>query len=151
MAAWRVRVPTPRIFVILGGLVLCLGAALLITVGGCAPRPAARALLPGESAFGRYIDLTHAFDEQTVYWPTEEGFKLIKGFEGHTEAGYYYAAHRFEAAEHGGTHIDAPIHFYEAGASSSRSHSSGLSGRAWSWMRAIGACGTAITRSNSMI
>jgi kynurenine formamidase len=116
MAAWRVRVPTPCIFVILGGLALCLGAALLITAGSCTPRSAARSLVPGESALGRYIDLTHAFDEQTVYWPTEEGFKLIKGFEGHTEAGYYYAAHRFEAAEHGGTHIDAPIHFYEGGA-----------------------------------
>ncbi len=28
------------------------------------------------------------------------------------EKGYYYAANRFQAAEHGGTHIDAPIHFF---------------------------------------
>jgi kynurenine formamidase len=28
-----------------------------------------------------------------------------------TERGFYYAANRFEAAEHGGTHIDAPNHF----------------------------------------
>lgn len=112
MAVWRVRVPTPYIFI----LALCLGATLLITAGGCAPRPAQRPPVPGESGLGRYIDLTHAFDEQTVYWPTEGGFKLMKGVEGHTELGYYYAAHRFEAAEHGGTHIDAPIHFYEGGA-----------------------------------
>ena len=79
MAVWRVRVPTPCILVILGGLALCLGATLLITAGGCAPGSAARPLVPGESALGRYIDLTHAFDEQTVYWPTEGGFKLIKG------------------------------------------------------------------------
>jgi kynurenine formamidase len=25
---------------------------------------------------------------------------------------YFYAANRFATAEHGGTHIDAPIHFF---------------------------------------
>ena len=68
------------------------------------------------SATGQHqaiIDLTYPFDEQTIYWPTEEGFKLIPRFAGYTEAGYYYAANRFCTAEHGGTHIDAPIHFYE--------------------------------------
>ncbi len=94
---------------------LCSGAALGIATGGCAPRGLEP--LGGPLAqSGRYIDLTHAFDELTVYWPTEGGFSLIKGHEGRTEAGYYYAAHRFEAAENGGTHIDAPIHFYEGGA-----------------------------------
>jgi kynurenine formamidase len=33
-----------------------------------------------------------------------------------TEAGYYYEAHRFRGAEHGGTHVDAPIHFSAEGA-----------------------------------
>jgi len=61
------------------------------------------------------IDLTHPFDETTIYWPTEEGFKLLRGSAGITERGYYYAANRFLAAEHGGTHIDAPIHFWEGG------------------------------------
>ena len=28
-----------------------------------------------------------------------------------TPAGYYYAANNFSAAEHGGTHLDAPVHF----------------------------------------
>ena len=62
---------------------------------------------------GRIIDLTHPFDEQTIYWPTERGFELLRGPAGVTERGYFYAANRFRAAEHGGTHIDAPIHFYE--------------------------------------
>lgn len=66
-------------------------------------------------ARGEVIDLTHAFDEQTIYWPTEAGFKLEKGFEGRTEQGYFYTANRFCTAEHGGTHIDAPIHFFEGG------------------------------------
>jgi kynurenine formamidase len=29
--------------------------------------------------------------------------------------GYYYAANNFSSAEHGGTHIDAPIHFARGG------------------------------------
>src|SRR5688572_32598843 len=61
------------------------------------------------------IDLTHPFDETTIYWPTEEGFKLLRGPAGVTEQGYFYAANRFMCAEHGGTHIDAPIHFWQGG------------------------------------
>lgn len=60
---------------------------------------------------GRVIDLSHAFDAETIYWPTEEGFVLERGTEGVTDQGTYYAAHRFRGAEHGGTHVDAPIHF----------------------------------------
>jgi kynurenine formamidase len=66
-------------------------------------------------SWGEVVDLTHSFDETTVYWPTEEGFKLIRGPAGVTEQGYYYAANRFMCAEHGGTHLDAPIHFFEKG------------------------------------
>jgi kynurenine formamidase len=69
------------------------------------------AVASGESV-GRIIDLTHAFDSETIFWPTEEGFVLEKGTEGVVDQGYYYAAHRFCTAEHGGTHIDAPIHFH---------------------------------------
>ena len=58
---------------------------------------------------GRIIDLTHPFDEQTIYWPTEKGFQLLRGPAGVTEKGYYYAANRFQAAEHGGTHIDFKV------------------------------------------
>jgi kynurenine formamidase len=62
---------------------------------------------------GKLIDLTHPFDEQTIYWPTEAGFLLELGNNGPTDKGYYYAANRFRAAEHGGTHLDAPIHFHD--------------------------------------
>jgi len=61
----------------------------------------------------KLIDLTHSFDEQTIYWPTEKGFELERRPAGVTEKGYYYTANRFCSAEHGGTHIDAPIHFFE--------------------------------------
>jgi kynurenine formamidase len=32
---------------------------------------------------------------------------------GRTEAGFFYSSYRFASAEHGGTHLDAPIHFAE--------------------------------------
>jgi len=59
----------------------------------------------------RAVDLTHAFDEDTIYWPTEKGFQHDKQFEGITEGGWYYTAYSVRTAEHGGTHLDAPIHF----------------------------------------
>ncbi|HKO97872.1 MAG TPA: cyclase family protein [Pyrinomonadaceae bacterium] len=60
---------------------------------------------------GVVIDLSHPFETNTVYWPTAEGFRLEKDFEGMTEKGFYYSAYRYSSAEHGGTHIDAPVHF----------------------------------------
>lgn len=60
---------------------------------------------------GRVVDLTHAFDANSVYWPTAEQFKLETDFEGMTEKGYFYSAYRYSAAEHGGTHLDSPVHF----------------------------------------
>ena len=62
---------------------------------------------------GRWIDLTHDFSSATVYWPTADSFKLEEVFKGVTEKGFYYSANKFSAAEHGGTHVDAPIHFSE--------------------------------------
>jgi hypothetical protein len=53
---------------------------------------------------GHVVDLTYAFDANTVYWPTAEQFKLETDFEGVTDKGYYYSAYRYSAAEHGGTH-----------------------------------------------
>lgn len=61
----------------------------------------------------KIIDLTYAFDENTIFWPTEDGFQLHEGFHGMTEKGYYYSSNGFTTAEHGGTHLDAPIHFYK--------------------------------------
>ena len=64
-------------------------------------------------ANGKWVDLTHSFDEHTVYWPTAENFKKTTVFEGNTDGGYYYSAYNFSGAEHGGTHLDSPVHFYE--------------------------------------
>ncbi len=67
----------------------------------------------GSFPTGTVIDLSYPFDSTTVYWPTAGGFELAKDFEGITEQGFYYSAYKYCAAEHGGTHIDAPVHFAE--------------------------------------
>lgn len=62
----------------------------------------------------RIVDLTYAFDEHTIYWPTSpSSFRLTPLSYGLTSAGYFYAANSFCTPEHGGTHLDAPIHFAE--------------------------------------
>lgn len=61
----------------------------------------------------QWIDLSHPFEKATPYWPTADGFKLDTVFAGVNEQGFYYSAFSFQSAEHGGTHIDAPIHFAE--------------------------------------
>lgn len=95
----------------LGFVLACAMACCFINARCVADTPSEKTgdLLAG----GRIVDLTHAFDEKTIYWPTAEGFKLEKDFVGVTEKGYFYSAYRFSAAEHGGTHLDAPIHFYK--------------------------------------
>jgi kynurenine formamidase len=40
---------------------------------------------------------------------------LEKVFDGTTDKGYHYSANNYTAAEHGGTHMDAPIHFKAGG------------------------------------
>lgn len=62
---------------------------------------------------GTWVDLTHPLNEQAVFWPTAKMFELETVAEGQTEGGYFYSAYNFSAAEHGGTHIDAPVHFAE--------------------------------------
>jgi len=84
------------------GLALLLSSALLIAFA-----QHRSAVFPS----GTVVDLSYSFDSETVYWPTAETFHLEKDFEGITEKGYYYSAYRYSAAEHGGTHIDAPVHF----------------------------------------
>jgi kynurenine formamidase len=64
---------------------------------------------------GMLVDLSHPYDSQTIVWPTSEHFRLDKVAEGMTEQGFYYASNNFFSAEHGGTHIDAPIHFAKGG------------------------------------
>lgn len=62
----------------------------------------------------RKIDLSHAFNAKTLYWPTSPtAFSLQRLAYGPTPGGYFYSANSFATPEHGGTHLDAPIHFGE--------------------------------------
>ncbi|NIM57691.1 MAG: cyclase family protein [Candidatus Aminicenantes bacterium] len=63
----------------------------------------------------KLLDMTYPYDESTIYWPTANSFKLEKVFWGISEGGWWYASNVFSASEHGGTHVDAPIHFAEKG------------------------------------
>jgi kynurenine formamidase len=62
----------------------------------------------------RIVDLTHPFDEQTIYWPTSPSkFELKPLSFGKTAGGYFYSSFVLCTPEHGGTHLDAPLHFAE--------------------------------------
>jgi len=91
------------------GLVAGFGMLAMTVSGGCAERPSQ----PHPSALqrSRLVDLTHAFGSETIVWPTEQDVKLIVQHAEDMPGGYYYASNRLELPEHGGTHIDAPIHF----------------------------------------
>ncbi|GAV05348.1 hypothetical protein RvY_15496 [Ramazzottius varieornatus] len=68
----------------------------------------------------KLVDLSHTFDRTTVYWPTladNETFRLTT-IEDETQSdGVSYRIKFYEAAEHGGTHLDAPSHFSKIGLS----------------------------------
>lgn len=82
-------------------------ATVLAVAASACSRPSAGGSWPD----GTLVDLSHDYSDQTIFWPTAEGFALQKVADGVTPQGYYYAANNFAGAEHGGTHIDAPVHF----------------------------------------
>ena len=80
-------------------------AFIIFMLGGCT-QPVDQPVIET-----KWIDLTYTFDATTLYWPTSESFQLDTVFEGVTDGGFYYSAYKFCGAEHGGTHLDAPVHF----------------------------------------
>jgi len=79
---------------------------MALAFGGCAT---------SSPHMGTMVDLTYPFDEHNVYWPTNELFHWKKTSWGPTQQGFWYASAVYSASEHGGTHLDAPIHFAESG------------------------------------
>ncbi len=90
------------------GTFVC-GALCLAASAGCGVGIAQLDRVDWEKA--RVVDLTHSFGADTIVWPTEQDFRRIIQHAEDTPGGYYYASNRIEMPEHGGTHIDAPIHF----------------------------------------
>ena len=90
---------------------VCCALFVVALFAGCAttkPSP--------DLATAEVVDLTYAFDEHTLYWPNSPiSFELKQQAYGMTPGGYFYASNTFCAPEHGGTHLDAPIHFSAQG------------------------------------
>ena len=103
------QVARPAMF----GATSVLPILVLVSLGplGCAPSERDIHDLFTDST--AWVDLSYPFNSQTIYWPTARAFELEQVAEGMTPGGYYYAANNFSAAEHGGTHLDAPVHFAE--------------------------------------
>src|SRR5262245_647104 len=88
--------------------VLCLGTLMGTAAVAAQTKPSL------DLASARVVDLTHTFDAKTLYWPTAPTkFRLTVESRGKTDAGFFYTANSFCTPEHGGTHLDAPIHFAE--------------------------------------
>lgn len=63
----------------------------------------------------KLLDMTFPFSEESIYWPTDQSFTSTVVFKGVSQGGWWYASNQYAASEHGGTHVDAPIHFSEQG------------------------------------
>ena len=88
--------------------------SLLVGIGVVASAPACSGDRTEGFDLSRYavVDLTHPLNGETVFWPTSPTtFALERLAYGETEGGWFYSANSFSTPEHGGTHLDAPIHF----------------------------------------
>jgi kynurenine formamidase len=95
---------------------------MLLTAAGCArvsEPPPETVPEPGavfDLAAAEIVDLSHSYGDDTLYWPTSPSkFELEVLAHGMTEGGFFYSANSLSTPEHGGTHLDAPIHFAEGG------------------------------------
>ena len=91
--------------------------ALAVICGACAGGSGEDSSAPATTldlATAKIVDLSYTYDDNTLYWPTSpSAFELESLHYGPTEAGFFYSANVFSTPEHGGTHLDAPIHFAE--------------------------------------
>lgn len=94
-------------------ILLVLLAVSVLT--GCANSTSTKSNKSPDLSKSKIIDLTYTFSKETIYWVTAREFELDVVYKGDTDKGYFYAANNFATAEHGGTHIDAPIHFSKTG------------------------------------
>ena len=99
-----------------GPMMRCVLCLLVAGMAGAsctrsAPQPSESQPAFASFSAGQLVDLSHTYDASTLFWPTAQPFALQKVADGETPGGYYYAANNFSAAEHGGTHIDSPVHF----------------------------------------
>ncbi len=87
----------------------------LVVFVSCKPVPSSESTTPIGLSAKVVLDMTYAFGDSSIYWPTGKNFEAKPMFWGKNEEGWWYASNNYSANEHGGTHVDAPIHFYEQG------------------------------------
>ncbi|MDE0104910.1 MAG: cyclase family protein [Bryobacterales bacterium] len=116
--------PTPRL-ALLRAASLAVSAALLVAACSSGDMPVVR---PDPFAGYEIVDLSHPFDEQTVYWPTGRPFRHDRTAWGPQPGGFWYSAFDLAMSEHTGTHLDAPVHFAEGGAAVGQLSLADLSG-----------------------
>jgi len=68
---------------------------------------------PADPLAGNWVDLTHALDSDSVFWPTAAEYSHEEVAHGQTDGGWFYSSYNITLSEHGGTHLDAPEHFAE--------------------------------------
>jgi len=88
-----------------------LGVLSIVVLAACTSRrtqPGQRMIDPE-----KVVDLSYSFGPDTIYWPNGEAFELKRTSFERTPQGYWYASNDMCLPEHGGTHMDAPIHFGE--------------------------------------
>ena len=103
---------------------------LLVLSISCNQKTRTEGSVAKEISKDKWIDLSYDFSDQTLYWPTANTFKLDTAFNGITPGGFYYEAYNYCAAEHGGTHLDAPSHFAKGKWSTDQIPLSSLAGEA---------------------
>jgi kynurenine formamidase len=86
-------------------LLACALAAAPATTIGCAETPVLDE--------ARVVDLTHAFDDGVVAWPSTQRFEYRRSIFGRDDQGRWYATGDMRMGEHTGTHVDSPLHLAE--------------------------------------
>lgn len=90
---------------------------IVLAMATTACRAAAPPPPPGSATMSldtaQLVDMSYTFDDTTLYWPTSPLFDWHADSWGTDETGRWYASATLTTSEHGGTHLDAPIHFAE--------------------------------------
>ncbi|XP_050040581.1 isatin hydrolase-like [Dermacentor andersoni] len=87
-------------------IILLMCASLLSCIAARIPSSCGGLFVPPE----KLVDLSYSFNNRTIFWSDDAEFRLNISRKGSTPEDWYQAD-VIELATHGGTHLDAPIHF----------------------------------------
>ncbi|KAL5014258.1 hypothetical protein ScPMuIL_008528 [Solemya velum] len=61
----------------------------------------------------KIVDMSHDLSMLTPFWAGNPEFNFTILKRNNTAGGFWYESNAFQTAEHGGTHLDSPSHFYQ--------------------------------------